>query len=142
MKLSEASRVSCAQCARAQLIWPSFPIAIHWCRGETRVGHPRACAKVALWLRHFQRIGAETARLTLELHLAELARARELSFAHGQIGAGVQAEHYRGKVSGLYADQMGLTRGPSDDELLRAIERVLGVDAAEAISASLSWDQV
>jgi hypothetical protein len=33
----------------------------------------------------------------METHLAELARVREEAITHGQISAGVQAEHYRGK---------------------------------------------
>ena len=58
----------------------------------------RKNTKVSLWLRHFQRIWSDRARVTMESHLAELARARELAIGHGQISAGVQAEHYRGKA--------------------------------------------
>jgi hypothetical protein len=100
----------------------------------------RAHPKVALWLRHFQRIGLDSARLSIEAHLAELARARELALAHGQISAGVQAEHYRGKAVGLYDRAVGLADPISDCELLKAIERALGPETAHAIGAALVGD--
>ena len=68
----------------------------------------RSNTKVSLWLRHFQRIGMDAAGITIELHLAELARARELAVANGQISAGVQAEHYRGRLSAFTTKQSGL----------------------------------
>jgi hypothetical protein len=100
----------------------------------------RANTKVALWLRHFQRIGMDSARLTIELHLAELARARELALVHGQISAGVQAEHYRGKAVGLYDKAANLADSISDIELLKAIEATLGMETARAIGAALAGD--
>ena len=48
------------------------------------------------------RMGLNAARITIEDHLAELHGP----VAHGQIAAGVQAEHYRGKVVGLYEDRL------------------------------------
>ena len=39
----------------------------------------RRSPKISLWLRHYQRIGADAARMTMKSHLAELARARELA---------------------------------------------------------------
>ena len=97
----------------------------------------RRSPKVALWLRHFQRIGMDAARVTMESHLAELARAREFAIAHGQISAGVQAEHYRGKAAGLYEDRLQLAGGPSDFELIKAIEDTLGRELAEEIATAL-----
>ena len=97
----------------------------------------RSSTKVALWLRHFQRIWSDRARVTMESHLAELARARELAIDHGQISAGVQAEHYRGKAAGLYEDRLQLAGGPSDFELIKAIEDTLGKELAEEIATAL-----
>ncbi len=97
----------------------------------------RRNTKVSLWLRHFQRIGMDAARITIVGHLAELGRARELAFAHGQISAGVQAEHYRGKAAGLYEDRLQLERGPSDVELIKAIEDTLGKELADEIATAL-----
>lgn len=94
--------------------------------------------KVSLWLRHFQRIGAYAARVTIESHLAELARARELAIDHRQISAGVQAEHYRGKAVGLYDKTASLADAISDIELLKAIEATLGVETAQAVGEALA----
>jgi hypothetical protein len=63
----------------------------------------------------------------------------ELAIAHGQISAGVQAEHYRGKAVGLYEERLRLTSGPSDEELLKSIEETLGKDMAEEIGAALGY---
>jgi phage terminase small subunit len=94
----------------------------------------RRSPKISLWLRHLE---LDQARITAENHLAELARARELAIAHGQISAAVQAEHYRGKAAGLYEERLLLTGGPSDAELIRTVEALLGKETAEAISAAL-----
>ena len=100
----------------------------------------RRNTKVSLWLRYFQRIGLDAARITMEGHLGELARAREFGLAHGQISAAVQAEHYRGKAAGLYEDRLKLSSGMSDFELLKAIEELFDEETAEAISVGLNGD--
>jgi phage terminase small subunit len=97
----------------------------------------RANPKVSAWLRHFQRMGMDEARITIGEHLAELARGREVAYALGQASAGIQAEHYRGKAAGLYEDRLSLAVGPSDAELIKAIEDLLGKETADAISAAL-----
>lgn len=58
-------------------------------------------------MRHYQRIGAEAAQVTMEAHLTEFVRARELAIPNGQIAAGVQAEHCRGKAAGLIKIERG-----------------------------------
>jgi post-segregation antitoxin (ccd killing protein) len=98
----------------------------------------RSTTKVSLWLRHFQRIGMNEARVTVEAHLAELARARELAYAHGQISAGVRAEHHRGKLAGLYKDRLEVTVSMSDAELIKALGTAFSKEAAEAIGAALA----
>ncbi len=79
----------------------------------------------------------QEARCSVGEHLAELARARELAYAHGQISAAVQAETTRGKAAGLYEDRLHLTVSMSDAELIKALEGVLGKETAEAIDAAL-----
>jgi hypothetical protein len=106
-----------------------------WCEASKLRSNP----KVAQWLRHFQRIGLDAARLTIERHLAELVRARELAIAHGQISAAVQAEHHRGKAAGLYEDRFRIASEPSDAELIRLAEETLGEDIAKAIGAALGY---
>ena len=97
----------------------------------------RRNTKVSLWLTHFQQIGMDAAGVTIEAHLVELARARELALANGQISAGVQAEHYRGKAAGLYEDRRSLASGPSDVDLIKAIEDTLGKGLADEIATRL-----
>ena len=100
-------------------------------------GRLRKNPKIALWLRHYQRIGADSTRARMQTHLAELARAREKAIASGQISAAVQAEHYRGRVAGFYNDKLKLEVEPSDAELLRQIEELLGEQIADAIGTAL-----
>lgn len=97
----------------------------------------RAHHKISAWLRHYQRIGMDEARVTLKDHLAELARGRELAIAFGQASAAVQAEHYRGKAVGLYEDRLSLSASVSDEELLKTIEGLLGREIAQAIGVKL-----
>jgi hypothetical protein len=104
-----------------------------WCEASKLRSNP----KVAQWLRHYQRIGMDAAQMTIESHLAELARARELAIAHGQIAAGVQAENYRGKAAGLYEDQLRLTVALGDTDLVKAIEELFDEETSETIKTAL-----
>jgi hypothetical protein len=97
--------------------------------------------KVALWLRHFQRIGMDKACVTIEAHLVELARARELALMLGQAAAAVQAEHYRGKAVGLYEDRLRVSASISDVELVKAIDNLLGAEIANAIVTQLAVEE-
>lgn len=49
------------------------------------------------------------AQITLEQHLADLKRLRDLAEASEKFGPAVQAEMARGKASGLYVDKTELT---------------------------------
>ena len=86
-------------------------------------------------------MGADAAQVTMEAHLAELTRAREEAIASGQISAAVQAEHYRGKVAGLYEHKLALMVGVSAAALLKAIEELLGQETAEVIGVALGCNQ-
>ena len=97
----------------------------------------KAHPKISAYLRHAQRIGFERSVVTMEEHLAELVRAREEAIAHGQIGAGVQAEHYRGKAAGLYEEQLSLKSAMSDADLVKAVEQLFDKETTRTISAAL-----
>ena len=124
MKLSEVSPCIVSSMRQSAASWPISYLACSSYGDPLDAlvkpgwGPPLALAlhpyKVSLWLRHFQRIGMDAARITIEGHLAQLGRARELAFAHGQISAGVQAEHYRGKAVGLYDQALRLDDAISD----------------------------
>jgi hypothetical protein len=65
----------------------------------------RTHTKVATWLRAARVAHLGSATLTLETHLRELERLRELALKTGNIGAAVQAEQLRGKAAGHYVEQ-------------------------------------
>ena len=94
-------------------------------------------AKISQYIRFYQRQGAVETKTNLENHLAELARGREIAYDLGQASAGIQAEHYRGRVAGLYNDKLTIGIGPSDEALVGQIAALLGVEAAEAIGQGL-----
>jgi hypothetical protein len=93
--------------------------------------------KIATYIRAIQRMGFEQASITRENHLAELARMREIAIENQQVSAGVQAEHYRGRVAGLYNDKLSLTVGPSDEALLAQLGQMLGEETKTLIEQAL-----
>lgn len=93
--------------------------------------------QIALFIRLHQRIGLENAAISRDSHLAELARLREIAVENQQVSAGVQAEHYRGRVAGLYNDKLTLAVGPSDDAILSQLAAILGHESAEVIGEAL-----
>jgi hypothetical protein len=93
--------------------------------------------KIAQYIRVIQRAGFEQASISRESHLTELARMRELAIENQQISAGVQAEHYRGRVAGLYNDKLSLTVGPSDEALLAQLGQMLGEETKTLIEQAL-----
>ena len=97
----------------------------------------RSDAKVALWLRRYQLAALQEGAVTLEVHLGQLTRLRERALDAKQVAAAVQAETARGKAAGLYEDRLRLTVSMSDAEMVKALEGVLGKEAAEAIRAAL-----
>lgn len=96
--------------------------------------------QIATYIRAIQREGIQAIGITRESHLADLARLRELAVENTQISAGVQAEHYRGRVAGLYNDKLSLTVGPSDDALLSQLKAMLGPEIAQAIGEQLAGE--
>jgi hypothetical protein len=98
--------------------------------------------KIALSLRLAQRSGMHEAVVTRDNHLSELARLRELAVDNQQVSAGVQAEHYRGRVAGLYNDKLSLTVGPSDEALLSQLAQLLGPDAVKLVEKALAPAEV
>jgi hypothetical protein len=121
----EAYRLAydCSQCSEATVIAHAFKATRN--------------AQIALFIRLHQRIGLENAAISRDSHLAELARLRELAVENQQVSAGVQAEHYRGRVAGLYNDKLTLAVGPSDDVILSQLAAILGHESAEAIGEAL-----
>jgi phage terminase small subunit len=61
--------------------------------------------KIAARLEVLRRPAVEKAKLTLEGHLQDLARLRDLAEASQKYAAAVQAEVARGRAAGLYGDR-------------------------------------
>lgn len=97
----------------------------------------RSSPTCSLWLRYFQRQGLSRSAVTLENHLAELERGREIAYDLGQASAGIQAEHYRGKVAGLYEDRIRLDVARDDAMLATQLEAILGPAGAYVIAEQL-----
>jgi hypothetical protein len=93
--------------------------------------------KIQEWLRIARMAAMDSSRITLEGHLAELARLRETALSLGQAAAGVQAEVHRGKASGLYEDHVRITTGMSDAELLNALKGYLGEELTAKLATQL-----
>jgi phage terminase small subunit len=97
-------------------------------------------AKIAQYIRSRQRLGLANALINKDNHLSELGRLRELAIENQQISAGVQAEHYRGRVAGLYNDKLALTVGPSDESILSQLAALLGPEVATLVGDSLKGE--
>jgi len=65
----------------------------------------RADVKVSSWLAAARKAGLGHAKITLDGHLTELERLKELCIETGNLGAAVQAEQLRGKAAGHYIEQ-------------------------------------
>lgn len=68
----------------------------------------RANRNVAAWLSAARKAGLGRATVTLECHISELERLREIAIDTGNVGAAVQAEQLRGKASGHYSENINL----------------------------------
>jgi hypothetical protein len=61
---------------------------------------------VSKWLHAGRTAALGAGVVTLEGHIAELERLREIAIASGNVGAAVQAEQIRGKAQGLHVDRI------------------------------------
>ncbi|MCB4358438.1 terminase small subunit [Quatrionicoccus australiensis] len=68
-----------------------------------------ADANIALRIAELREPVVVKAQITLEQHLNDLKRLRDLAEASEKFGPAVQAEMARGKASGLYVDKTELT---------------------------------
>lgn len=62
--------------------------------------------KIAARLQELRAPAVEKAQITLEQHLADLRRLRDLAEASEKYGPAVTAEMARGKAAGLYVDKV------------------------------------
>lgn len=85
--------------------------------------------------------GLGAASLTLNNHISELERLRELALSAGNHGAAVQAEQLRGKAQGHYTERLEVTNKHDPLEELRQIAQTSPAFAAQlAKDNGIPWD--
>ena len=94
----------------------------------------RSDVKVALWLASARKAGESHAKVTLENHLSELERLKEIALETGNVGAAVQAEQLRGKVAGHYTDRLDMHISGDPATTLAEIEAEFGEEIAQALA--------
>ena len=95
------------------------PETVHRCAKEL-MDNPKIAARIS----ELRAPVVKKAQITLEQHLRDLERLRNLAESSEKYGPAIQAEMARGKASGLYVDkvEMNLT-GSLADRLARARAR-------------------
>lgn len=83
----------------------------------------RAHPNIATWIAEARKAHLGKAVLTVDEHMLELARLREIAIERDALNAAVSAEHLRGKVAGHYTERIEVTRN-DPASLLAQIERI------------------
>lgn len=66
----------------------------------------RSNPNVSAWIAAAQKACLGSTAVTLDDHLRQLERLREIALESGNVGAAVLAEHHRGKARGHYVEQV------------------------------------
>lgn len=115
----------------------AYPGKDNWTDASIRVAASRYAKRnnVVLTIRAARESVQDTANVTLERHLAELASIRDLALAANNFGAAVQAESNRAKAGGLITDNVRLTavEKATDEELVDTIATQMGMTRDEVI---------
>lgn len=85
----------------------------NWSRAAVQVEASRLAAnpKIGLWLSAGRMAGlASSCGPTMQEHIAELDRIKEIALKTGNVGAAAQCEQLRGKVMGHYTERVELTQ--------------------------------
>lgn len=91
-------------------------------------------SNVKAWLEAAKAINLKHCHLTVDAHMAELAKIRDAAFNKANYGAAVKAEMARGQVAGFYISQhLDLTPSEkmTDAELKESIAKALGITQEE-----------
>jgi phage terminase small subunit len=79
-----------------------------------------ADGRVAVRVKELQAKAAEKAGITLESHLADLQRLRDIAQQRGQLAAAIGAEIARGKAAGVHIERTAVEVTHADDDDARA----------------------
>lgn len=103
-----------------------------------RASELRANRNVAVWLSMARKAGLGHATVTLEGHLQELERLREIAVENKEVSAAIQAEKSRGQAAGLYVERHEVTHfDPADT--IRAIAD-LSPDVAKMLAQQIGLE--
>jgi len=86
-------------------------------------GHVMNRPKMQQWISLARQAALDRSVMSLQEHLAQLVRLREMGVSQGNLGAAVQAEQLRGKAVGLYQDKVEMTVN-DPTEALRSIAQI------------------
>lgn len=107
----------------------------------SRASELRADSKVEVWLSAARKAGLGHTVVTLQGHIAELERLREIALETGNVGAAVQAEQLRGKAQGHYVERLEVSAADPLDTL-RQIASVSPQLAAQLAAAQgIEWQE-
>lgn len=81
-------------------------------------------SNIRAWLSACRKAYLSSGAVTVESHMRELDRLKELALESGNHGAAIQAEQLRGKASGLYIDRFEDVTPPDPARLLSEVMRV------------------
>ena len=102
----------------------------------------RAHINVAAWLSAARKAGLGRGMVTLEGHIQELERLKEIAIDTGNVGAAVQAEQLRGKAAGHYIEQH---RDLTDYDPLKTLQEIAQTSpdlaAALARQYNVAWEE-
>jgi hypothetical protein len=100
----------------------------------------RSNPKIVLWLAAARKAGLGHAVVTLEGHVSELERLREIALETGNVGAAVQAEHFRGKASGQYKETTELIISDPNETLKQIAQVSPELAARIAREQGIEWE--
>jgi hypothetical protein len=108
-----------------------------WCEASKL----RHNSNVAQWLAAARTANLGSAKVTLEGHVAELERLREIALSTGNIGAAVQAEQLRGKAAGHYVEQVRDVTDKDPMEMLDRLALEIGPEAVRKLAEDegIAW---
>lgn len=113
----------------------AYPASANWTNNALYVNASKLAKHkgVLAAVKELRAPAVAAAELTIESHLAELARLREFALRTNQPGAAVTAEMARGKVAGFYIER----RENGNAGEFAALDAMRKQDAIEAINAEI-----
>jgi phage terminase small subunit len=103
----------------------------------------KADKRIQQFINYLRAEAGKATSCTLIEHMQELERLRNVAEASGNLGAAVQAEQLRGKVTGHYVDQIKNVAEDMDDKgLVEAIGKLLGPVFAKEAAKKLGLESV